>query len=75
MVAFILLAAASRLETLGLFGEGSRLFFIIVVGTYGGLSYYLHAFRPDWNIRIRILALIGLTALAGFAGGTGISRS
>lgn len=63
MVAFILLAAASRLETLGLFGEGSRLFFMIVVGTFGGLSYYLHAFRPDWNIRIRILAFIGLTAL------------
>jgi Flp pilus assembly protein TadD len=63
MVAFILLTAACRLETLGLFGEGSRLLFLIVVGTYGGLSYYLHAFRPDWNIRVRMLAFIGLTAL------------
>jgi Flp pilus assembly protein TadD len=63
MIAFILLAAACRLETLGLFGEGSRLFFLIVVGTYGGLSYYLHAFRPDWSIRNRILSLLGLTLL------------
>ncbi len=63
MVAFILLTAASRLETLGLFGEGSRLFFMIVVGTFGALSYYLHAFRSDWNIQFRILAFIGLTTL------------
>ena len=63
MVAFIVLVAACRLETLGLFGEGSRVFFLIVITTYGGLSYYLHAFRPDWNIRVRILTFIGLTAL------------
>ncbi|MPR33703.1 hypothetical protein [Salmonirosea aquatica] len=63
MVTFILLVAACRLETLGLFGEGSRLFFIIVVVAFGGLSYYLHAFRSDWDIRVRILAFIGLTAL------------
>ncbi len=54
MILFILLAAASRPETLGLFGEGSRLLFIIFVALTGGLSYYFHAFRPDLGIGIRI---------------------
>lgn len=63
MVLFIVLVAACRLEALGLFGGGSRLFFIISVVAYGGLSYYLHAFRPDWGIRIRIFSFVGLTAL------------
>ena len=63
MVLFIVLLAACRLESLGLFGEGSRLFFIITVVAYGGLSYYLHAFRPDWGIRVRIFTFVGLTAL------------
>ncbi len=63
MVLFILLLAACRLETLGLFGEGSRLFFIVVVLLYGGLSYYLNSFRPDWNIRSRIFTFIGLTVV------------
>jgi Tfp pilus assembly protein PilF len=63
MVAFILLLAACRPETLGLFGEGSRLFFLALVVSYGGLSYYMHAFRPDWGIRIRFSLFLGLTAL------------
>ena len=63
MVLFIVLVAACRLESLGLFGEGSRLFFILTVVVYGGLSYYLHAFRPDWGIRIRIFSFVGLTVL------------
>ncbi|WP_373514190.1 tetratricopeptide repeat protein, partial [Persicitalea sp.] len=71
MVLFILLLAACRLETLGLFGEGSRVLFVVAVIAYGGLSYYLHAFQPDWGIRIRVFSFIGLTVLmvllVGFA--------
>ncbi|GHB53885.1 tetratricopeptide repeat protein [Persicitalea jodogahamensis] len=63
MVLFILLLAACRLETLGMFGEGSRLLFVVTVVAYGGLSYYLHAFRPDWGINIRIFSFVGLTVL------------
>ena len=71
MVLFILLLAACRLESLDVFGSGSRLFFILTVVAYGGLSYYLHAFRSDWGIRTRIFSFVGLTALmvllVGFA--------
>ncbi len=66
MVAFILLLAACRLETLGLFGEGSRVFFLLVVGLVGGASYYAHAFRPDWHILTRILVFIGIAVLLVF---------
>ncbi|MBU1821320.1 MAG: hypothetical protein KKG00_07385 [Bacteroidetes bacterium] len=62
MVVFILLLAACRPETLGLFGEGSRLFFLVLVASYGGLSYYLHAFRAEWTIRLRFPLFLGLTA-------------
>lgn len=62
MVTFIVLLAACRPETLNLFGEGSRAFFLVLVLGYGGLSYYFHAFRPDYDIRIRIFGFLGLTA-------------
>ncbi len=62
MVVFILLVAACRPETLGLFGEGSRLFFMILIVAYGGLSYYLHAFRSGWDILIRSSLFLALTA-------------
>ena len=39
MVAFIVLIASARLETLGVFGQGSRVLFIITASLYGGLSY------------------------------------
>ena len=62
MTAFILLIAACRLETLGVFGEDSRLLFLLVVLLYGGASYYLHAFRPDWGVLLRMITFSGTTA-------------
>ncbi|WP_254561424.1 hypothetical protein [Dyadobacter diqingensis] len=61
MVVFILLLASARLETLGVFGEGSRVLFIITVTLFTGLSYYFHAFRPDLGIGTRILGLLGVS--------------
>jgi tetratricopeptide (TPR) repeat protein len=63
MIAFILLTASARPETLGLFGEANRSFFIIIVILIGGLSYYFHAFRPDLGIGMRIAGLLGVMAL------------
>jgi tetratricopeptide (TPR) repeat protein len=53
MIAFILLLASARLETLGVLGEGSRALFILAVTVLGGLSYYFHAFRADLGIATR----------------------
>ena len=63
MVVFILLLASARLETLGIFGQGNKAFFIITITLYTGLSYYFHAFRPDIGIGIRIL---GISAVSVF---------
>ncbi|MBE9465866.1 tetratricopeptide repeat protein [Dyadobacter subterraneus] len=63
MVTFIVLLASARLETLGIFGEGSRGFFILSVALYAGLSYYFHAFRPDFGIGIRILGLLSISLI------------
>lgn len=62
MTAFILLVAACRLETLGVFGEDSRLLYMLIVLAYGGVSYYLHAFRTNWGVAIRMLIFSGITA-------------
>ncbi|GAB2782565.1 hypothetical protein GCM10027275_27870 [Rhabdobacter roseus] len=61
MVLFILLLAAARLETLGVLGEGSRALFVICTLGYGGVSYYLHAFRPDLSTPPRFGALAGVS--------------
>ena len=61
MVVFILLLASARLETLGVFGEGSRGLFILTVALYIGLTYYFHVFRPDLGIGFRILGLLGVS--------------
>jgi Tfp pilus assembly protein PilF len=61
MVVFILLLASARLETLSVFGEGSRGLFVIAVVLYIGLTYYFHVFRPDLGIGIRITALLGVS--------------
>jgi hypothetical protein len=70
MIGFILLIASARPETLGLFGEGNRAFFIIIVVLIGGLSYYFHAFRPDLGIGMRIAGMLSvmicLALLIGF---------
>ncbi|TDB69031.1 UDP-N-acetylglucosamine--peptide N-acetylglucosaminyltransferase SPINDLY family protein [Arundinibacter roseus] len=59
MILFIVLLAACRPDTLGVGGEGSRLFFLLAVAGYGGISYYFHAFRPDMGILLRFF-LFGL---------------
>jgi tetratricopeptide (TPR) repeat protein len=70
MIAFILLLASARLETLGVLGEGSRALFIIAVTGLGGLSYYFHAFRSDLGVAVRfggiLCVLAGLALLVGF---------
>jgi hypothetical protein len=66
MILFILLLGFARLETLGVFGEGSRTLFLLTVILYGGLSYYFQAFRPDLGISSRIAGMLGVSAfLAG----------
>ncbi|HEV7349139.1 hypothetical protein [Telluribacter sp.] len=62
MVGFILLLAASQTETLGLFGEGSRAFFILALVLYTGLSYFFHAFRPGASIALRLFSFLGVSA-------------
>jgi len=61
MIIFILLLASARLETLGVFGDGSRVLFLLTVASYTGLSYYFHAFRPDLGIGVRIMGLFGIS--------------
>ena len=63
MIAFILLLAFSRLETLGVFGTGNRTLFLLTVILYGGVTYYFHAFRPDLGISMRILGVLGVSVL------------
>ncbi|MCE7068632.1 tetratricopeptide repeat protein [Dyadobacter sp. CY326] len=71
MIAFIMFLAFSRLETLGVFGEGNRALFLIAVALYGGVTYYFHAFRPDFGIAKRIIGIgivtILLALLVAFA--------
>lgn len=61
MIIFILLLASARLEILGVFGDGSRVLFLLTVASYTGLSYYFHAFRPDLGIGVRIMGLFGIS--------------
>lgn len=62
-ILFILLLAFSRLETLSVLGEGSKMLFLLSIILYGGASYYFHAFRPDIGMAIRIFSMIGISAL------------
>lgn len=63
MILFILLLAFSRFEALGLFSEGNKTLFLLIAILYGGVSYYFHAFRPDFGMGIRILSMLGISAL------------
>ncbi|WP_026632587.1 tetratricopeptide repeat protein [Dyadobacter alkalitolerans] len=62
-IVFILFLAFSRLETLGAFGDANRALFMIAVILYGGVTYYFHAFRPDFGIGRRILGVGVVTVL------------
>ena len=63
MILFILLLAFSRLEALGVFGEGNKTLFLLTAILYGGASYYFHAFRQDIGMSIRVLSMVGISAL------------
>ncbi|MCF0071780.1 hypothetical protein LZD49_14980 [Dyadobacter sp. CY261] len=63
MILFILFLAFARLETLRVFGAENRFLFITATILYGGVTYYLHAFRPDLGIAIRISGIIGISIL------------
>ncbi|CAG5010323.1 hypothetical protein DYBT9275_04692 [Dyadobacter sp. CECT 9275] len=63
IILFILLLTACRLEMLHVFGEGNRTFFIISILLYGGLSYYFHAFRPDYGMAARVWGMLGVSAI------------
>ena len=70
MIVFILLIASSRTEMLGIFGPDSRLFLLLTIASYGGLSYYYHAFHTSVLLPYRWLSFSGvsilLTVVAGF---------
>jgi Flp pilus assembly protein TadD len=69
-ILFIMFLAFARLETLRVFGAENRLLFLIATISYGGISYYFHAFRTDLGISTRIAGIAGvsvaLAALVAF---------
>ncbi|WP_025765227.1 hypothetical protein [Dyadobacter tibetensis] len=71
MMIIILLIASTRLEMLYAFGAANKTFFLITLVLYGGLSYYLHAFRTDAGIAMRVgamlLASIVLASIVGLS--------
>ncbi len=73
LMAFILLLTFSRTEMLGVLPAIDKAFLCILIVSYAGAGYYLHAFRPDIAIvpRIVIFQVITLIVYAGVAwGGT-----
>lgn len=73
MGAFILLLAVCRFETLGLPGGTGRWVFLALTGLFGGVSFYFHAFRTEVGFTPRLLAFLGLMALAAMAVALGTS--
>jgi tetratricopeptide (TPR) repeat protein len=63
MALFIVLLALCRLETLGIFGEGSKGMFLLTTLLYGGTSYYFHAFGTESGIARRVLAMFAVSVL------------
>lgn len=68
-IIFILLLASVRLETLSVFGEGNRALFIMSVILYCGTGYYLHAFRPDLGIGLRIVSMLVVSVVLALVAG------
>ncbi|TLU97852.1 tetratricopeptide repeat protein [Dyadobacter luticola] len=62
MIGFILFLAFSRMETLGVFGEG-RFLFLLVVILYSAVTYYFHAFRADLGIAARVGGIAAVSIL------------
>lgn len=71
MVAFLLLLAAVRTETLLVGGDSGRFFYLFSALLYGGLSYWLHAFRPDAQFPTRLLYMGGAMVLWALVVGLG----
>ncbi|MFN4146146.1 MAG: hypothetical protein ACK4GN_10015 [Runella sp.] len=63
MMVFIGLLAWCHLEMLQLGGSDKPLGFALIVSALGGLSYYLHVFRPDIGTERRIFLFAGLVAM------------
>lgn len=71
MVVFILLMAVSRIEILGVFGEGNKALLFVLLAGYLGVGYYFHAFRADINITFRWLSFLIVSGLVGLLIGLG----
>lgn len=63
MLLVVFLIAATKLEMLYIFGQGSKVLLIITLLLFGGLSYYFHAFRPDLGIAQRVLGMLLVTII------------
>ena len=62
MAVLILGLAFFRWEMLEVTGLGGNYLFLLLTFLFGSLSYYFHAFRPDFPILIRLVAFGLLTA-------------
>jgi tetratricopeptide (TPR) repeat protein len=71
MVVFLLLLAAVRTETLLVGGDSGRFFYLFSALLFGGLSYWLHAFRPDARFPLRLFYMGGAMVLWALVVGLG----
>lgn len=75
MAVFILMLASFKLDLLEVFGWKNSTLFISMVASYGGLSYYFHAFRSHTPFPVQFLSFAALTivfalVIAFFSRGT-----
>jgi tetratricopeptide (TPR) repeat protein len=69
MAVLILALAFFRWEMLDMPGLGGNYLFLLLTFIFGSVSYYFHAFRPDYTIAVRLGVFALLTALvAGSVG-------
>ncbi|MFD2932382.1 tetratricopeptide repeat protein [Spirosoma flavum] len=67
MAILILGLAFFRWEMLEVPGLGSNYLFLLLTFVFGSVSYYFHAFRPDYTIAVRLGSFTFLTALAAIS--------
>lgn len=70
MAVLILGLAFFRWEMLDIPGLGSNYLFLLLTFVFGSVSYYFHAFRPDFTVTVRLGSFALLTAL--IAGSLGV---
>ena len=63
MAVLILGLAFFRWEMLEIPGLGSNYLFLLLAFVFGSVSYYFHAFRPDYTVAIRLTAFSALMIL------------